>query len=146
MIEYPDGNKYPYFTVSYANGPGYAYHYKGADNANANPWKNPNDLTEAIEDVNFLHPAMTPGPDNSETHGGEDVGIYATGPMAHLLSGVHEQSFIADVMAYSACVGRFASDSACDKSERSSAAAATVSHLALLLAAAAVMTAGRRNP
>ena len=27
--------------------------------------------------------------------------------MAHLLNGVYEQSFIADVMAYSACVGRW---------------------------------------
>ena len=30
-----------------------------------------------------------------------------SGPMSHLLNGVYEQSFIADVMAYSACVGRW---------------------------------------
>ena len=30
--------------------------------------------------------------------------------MAHLLNGVYEQSFIADVMAYSACVGRWEFD------------------------------------
>ncbi|KAK7097557.1 hypothetical protein V1264_004513 [Littorina saxatilis] len=40
-----------------------------------------------------------------ETHGGEDVGIYATGPMSHLFHGVHEQNYIAHVMAYAACVG-----------------------------------------
>ena len=27
--------------------------------------------------------------------------------MSHLLSGVHEQSYIADVMAFSACVGEY---------------------------------------
>ncbi|KAK7477336.1 hypothetical protein BaRGS_00031401, partial [Batillaria attramentaria] len=40
-----------------------------------------------------------------ETHGGEDVAIYAHGPMAHLFYGVHEQSYIAHAMAYAACVG-----------------------------------------
>ena len=39
------------------------------------------------------------------THGGEDVGIYATGPMSHLFHGVHEQNYIAHVMAYASCVG-----------------------------------------
>lgn len=40
-----------------------------------------------------------------ETHGGEDVAIFATGPMAHLFHRVHEQSYIAHVMAYASCVG-----------------------------------------
>lgn len=40
-----------------------------------------------------------------ETHGGEDVPVYATGPMAHLFDGVHEQHYIAHAMAYAACVG-----------------------------------------
>ena len=42
-----------------------------------------------------------------ETHGGEDVAIYAVGPMAHMFHGVHEQNYIGHVMAYSACVGRY---------------------------------------
>ena len=37
-----------------------------------------------------------------ETHGGEDVPIYASGPMAFLFDGTVEESFIAHVMAYSA--------------------------------------------
>ena len=41
----------------------------------------------------------------SETHGGEDVGIYAIGPMAHLFHGIHEQNYIAHVMGYASCVG-----------------------------------------
>ena len=37
-------------------------------------------------------------PLESETHGGEDVGIYAQGPGAHLVTGVHEQSVIFHIM------------------------------------------------
>jgi hypothetical protein len=41
----------------------------------------------------------------SETHGGEDVAIYATGPMSHLFRGVVEQNYVAHAMAYASCVG-----------------------------------------
>ncbi|XP_076087473.1 alkaline phosphatase-like isoform X1 [Mytilus galloprovincialis] len=41
----------------------------------------------------------------SETHAGEDIPVYARGPMAHLLTGTHEQSYIPHVMAYASCVG-----------------------------------------
>ena len=61
-----------------------------------------------------------------ETHGQDDVAIYAKGkpflkeittrqflrpnkifpgPMAHLFHGVHEQHYIAHVIAYSSCIG-----------------------------------------
>lgn len=42
----------------------------------------------------------------SETHGGEDVAVFAKGPLAHLLHGVHEQNYIPHVMAYAACIGQ----------------------------------------
>merc|ERR1712223_1953897 len=101
--EYGDGTKRPYFTISYANGNGYFDHYAANDNQDAPPWKDPRNLN-FTNNVDFRHPAMMPGPDESESHGGEDVSVYATGPMSHLLNGVYEQSFIADVMAYSACL------------------------------------------
>jgi len=41
------------------------------------------------------------------------VAIYARGPMSHLFHGVHEQSYIAHVMAYASCVGRYAAPGAC---------------------------------
>lgn len=44
-------------------------------------------------------------PLESETHGGEDVALFARGPMAHLFQGVYEQNYIAHAMAYAACVG-----------------------------------------
>lgn len=45
-------------------------------------------------------------PLNAETHGGEDVAVFAKGPLAHLLHGVHEQNYIPHVMAYAACIGQ----------------------------------------
>ncbi|RUS72687.1 hypothetical protein EGW08_019543, partial [Elysia chlorotica] len=53
--------------------------------------------------LNFKFPVAVPIA--YETHGGEDVAIYAQGPMSHLVSGNWEQHFIAHVMAYAACVG-----------------------------------------
>ena len=40
----------------------------------------------------------------SETHGGEDVAIFARGPQAHLVHGVQEQNYIAHVMAFAGCL------------------------------------------
>ena len=39
-------------------------------------------------------------PGVAETHGGEDVAIYATGPGAHLVTGSHEQTIVFHVMNY----------------------------------------------
>ena len=41
----------------------------------------------------------------SETHGAEDVVVYARGPMSHLFHGTHEQTYISHVMMYASCVG-----------------------------------------
>lgn len=51
----------------------------------------------------YLQPSGVPI--YSETHGGDDVAIFAIGPQAHLFQGVYEQHYIAHVMAYAACVG-----------------------------------------
>lgn len=52
-------------------------------------------------------------PLSAETHGGEDVAIFARGPMAHLLHGVREQNYIPHVMAYASCVGDYKAHSHC---------------------------------
>ena len=39
----------------------------------------------------------------SETHGGEDVAIYAKGPFAHLFHSLHEQNYIPVAIDYAAC-------------------------------------------
>ena len=41
----------------------------------------------------------------SETHGGDDVAIFAIGPQAHMFQGVYEQHYIAHVIAYAAGIG-----------------------------------------
>ena len=48
-----------------------------------------------------------------ETHGGEDVAIFARGPMAHLFHGVHEQNYIPHVMAFASCVGDYSQNKDC---------------------------------
>lgn len=74
------------------------------------------DLTGAREDLtrtNFSDPylqyiAMVGL--ESETHGGEDVGVYASGPWSHLFTGNYEQNNIPVAMAYAAKIGIFESD------------------------------------
>jgi alkaline phosphatase len=55
-------------------------------------------------DVNYKFPATVPL--SSETHGGDDVAVFARGPWSHLYAGSFEQSFIPHVMAYASCVGK----------------------------------------
>lgn len=40
-------------------------------------------------------------------HSGTDVVVYATGPMSHLFNSVHEQTYVAYVIAYAAKIGPF---------------------------------------
>ena len=48
----------------------------------------------------------SPFPLYYETHAAEDVQIFASGPMSHIFTGVHEQAFIPHGMAYAACIGQ----------------------------------------
>lgn len=57
-------------------------------------------------DFNTKYPAMVPV--ESETHGGEDVGVYASGPWSHLFVGNYEQNVIPVAMAYAARIGPYA--------------------------------------
>lgn len=63
------------------------------------------------DDKDYEFPATAPL--SLETHGGDDVGIFASGPWSHLFSGVIEQNVIPHAMAYAACVGH--SSNACEK-------------------------------
>lgn len=64
---------------------------------------------------------MSNFPKEYDTHGGEDVAIYARGPMSHLFVGTHEETFLAHGMAYAACVG--ANKKHCESREDNSATA-----------------------
>lgn len=83
----------PYTSILYGNGPGFRI----------DRGKRENITGVDTEDAEYLAQAAVPL--TSETHGGEDVAIFAKGPMAHLLHGVVEQSYIPYAMGYAACIG-----------------------------------------
>ncbi|XP_047444343.1 alkaline phosphatase-like [Mugil cephalus] len=104
-------------TAVYGNGPGYQI---------ANGTRP--DVNESIStDNNYRQQAPVPLP--SETHGIDDVAIFAKGPMSHLFHGVQEQNYIAHVMAYAACVEPYEN---CKLPEYSHAAVTRPSLLLLL--------------
>jgi alkaline phosphatase len=96
----------PYTTLTYANGPGYT----GASNVQlAGPKTyphSPSSFTNGafrpdLTGVDTTAPTFMPEsvvPLNSETHAGEDVAIFASGPKAYLVRGVMEQHWIYHVM------------------------------------------------
>lgn len=86
----------PYLTVNYANGPSFDRHI-----AKGSGRKNPVGMDDGT--VNFQHPSGAPG--YSESHGGEDVPVYASGPWSHLFTGTIEQNALPHFMAYAACIG-----------------------------------------
>ena len=97
------GDGLPYTTLSYMNGRG--MHDLG-DEGNADVVKKlainvgrKNISNIDTEKPGYHQEALIPR--HSETHGGEDVGIYATGPGAQWLTGVNEQNFIFHVIAQS---------------------------------------------
>jgi alkaline phosphatase len=98
----------PYTTLNYANGPGYT----GKSDAQPEGSKQyphrpktvegvklgrPTLTVEGAQDPSYLQEAAIPLP--AETHGGEDVPIYAGGPGARLFHGVQEQSFVYHALA-----------------------------------------------
>jgi alkaline phosphatase len=79
----PEVSRRPYTTLGYANGPGYLPELpdlRGVD-------------TRATD---YRQLAALPLP--AETHAGEDVALYATGPGSELVHGVQEQTFVYYVM------------------------------------------------
>ncbi|GAB0193641.1 intestinal-type alkaline phosphatase-like [Grus japonensis] len=107
-------DKKNYTSILYGNGPGYL----GSSRTDVDE--------DTANQYNYLQQAAVPL--DSETHGGEDVAILAKGPMAHLFHGVQEQTYVAHVMAYAACLEPYTT---CR--QRDSAPAARATSLALLL-------------
>ncbi|XP_032336393.1 intestinal-type alkaline phosphatase-like [Camelus dromedarius] len=85
-----DGKSYT--SILYGNGPGFAL--SGGTRPDVNDSQS--------GDPTYRQQAAVPR--SSETHGGEDVAVFARGPQAHLVHGVQEQSFVAHVMAFAACI------------------------------------------
>ena len=106
LVEDKDLLGLPYTTLSYANGPGNigtsdeqgqgVKTYQHIPSSYQNNAERP-DLSEIdTSDRDFMQEATVPL--NSETHGGEDVAIFASGPLAHYVHGVMEQNWIYHVM------------------------------------------------
>lgn len=88
----------PYPTLSYANGMGSYETYEDngqRKNLSLADFSNPD------------HRFMAGLPLIDETHGGDDVGVYASGPWSHLFVGNYEQNNIPVAMAYAAKIGPY---------------------------------------
>ena len=55
---------------------------------------------------------------NGETHGAEDVPVYAEGPWAHLMTGTHEQVMVAHIMEFAMCIGDYTDEEHCTSAAR----------------------------
>uniref|UniRef100_A0A9L0J7C5 Alkaline phosphatase n=1 Tax=Equus asinus TaxID=9793 RepID=A0A9L0J7C5_EQUAS len=98
-----------YTSILYGNGPGYVL------SGGSRP-----DVNES-QSMDPAYKQQAAVPLSSETHGGEDVAVFARGPQAHLVHGVQEQTFVAHVMAFAACLEPY---TACDLSPPAAATAA----------------------
>lgn len=122
IAEISDEDLIPYATLSYANGPGYAQTYN-SDGTRINP--------ETYDTTNPKTQYPTTVLRDKDTHGAEDVGVWASGPMSHLFQGSYEQNAIPITMAYILQVGPYAEGLTC--------ASCSLSSVALLLTAMMVM-------
>jgi len=87
----------PYMKLMYANGPGYTNHQSASEKTRI-------DLSTINTTGNkFRFPAALQL--SSETHAGDDVAVFASGPWSHLFSGVYEQHVLPYLVAYASCVG-----------------------------------------
>eukprot|EP00795_Rhopilema_esculentum_P004737 gene4737-21036_t len=84
-------DKKSYTTLGYMNGPGAKVNATRDDPAK-----------DDVKSADYRQQSLVPM--DSETHSGEDVGVYARGPRAHLIHGVLEQNAIFHVMDYALCL------------------------------------------
>ncbi|KAK0080391.1 hypothetical protein PV326_008192, partial [Microctonus aethiopoides] len=83
-----------YTTLNYANGPGYKEPNESGGRYNISE--------DNIDDVRYQFSSMVPL--KRETHGGEDVAIFSSGPWSHLFTGTIQQSNIPHFLAYASCL------------------------------------------
>uniref|UniRef100_A0A1B6DLR4 Alkaline phosphatase n=1 Tax=Clastoptera arizonana TaxID=38151 RepID=A0A1B6DLR4_9HEMI len=95
-----DLDKIPYTTISYANGP----------SAELNHTSRTDPSRGDLQNDTYEYPSLVRL--TTETHGGDDVGVFARGPQAHMFVGMYEQNVIPLTMSYVANIGPAAMESA----------------------------------
>lgn len=86
----------PFAVLSYANGPGNKqFLEKDGTRKNLTEFDMKNEAFRFPSTVPFFY----------ETHGGDDVGVFASGPWAHLFTGNYEQHLIPHAIGYATCLG-----------------------------------------
>lgn len=119
----------PYTTLSYANGLSYYTTYTEENLA----------VREDVSKYDYSkmdQRYMATVPMDAETHGGDDVAVWASGPMSHLFRGVYEQNTLPYLISYIAQIGDYYDDSS---------SASTLAALPLLLLLISVVMAIRRQ-
>ncbi|XP_059618644.1 membrane-bound alkaline phosphatase-like [Phlebotomus argentipes] len=102
-------DRMPFSIMSYANGGGYYNTYNEAGDQRL-------DITGFdSSDPEFKYFATVPL--NTESHGGDDVGVYASGPWAHLFVGQYEQNVLPFAMSYAAQIGAYGEEQTCGASK-----------------------------
>jgi len=98
----------PFTTLLYGTGPGWQglREFRTRDNLTDRDTSNKNYIQQSAV------------PKSSATHAGEDVMIFARGPMSHLYHGVHEQSYIPHVIRFASCVGSNVESCAKDQQQK----------------------------
>lgn len=90
--EVSDIDGLPYPTLLYGTGPGHTSSRQHAYNGSGGG-------------LNAIHASAVPR--RWATHGGEDVPVYAQGPLAtRLFTGTMDQSYVPHAIAYIACMGQ----------------------------------------
>lgn len=113
----------PYTTLSYANGISYYKTFSGGGR-------------QDISALDFTDPDleyMSMVPRDGETHGGDDVGVYASGPWSHLFIGNYEQSNIPIAMAFAARIGPYSDKDSNEKCSSATSAQASLLCVVIIL-------------
>lgn len=121
----------PYETLSYYNGPGARTTYINGSSTRVDrstqDWKNSERRASAAVPI------------SSESHAGEDVGVWASGPWSHLFVGTYEQNNLPLLMAFSAQIGAYSDDESGSKTESTTINSANFKTISLLCLIAPIL-------
>ncbi|MDT0595897.1 alkaline phosphatase [Glaciecola petra] len=101
--EATDAEGMPYTTLGYTNGRGFRDFGDSVTNADATYALDADTGRKDLTDINTASPGYHQEalvPLSSETHSGEDIGIYAKGPGAFLVNGTNEQNMIYHIIDF----------------------------------------------